>query len=235
MAIARISLLNFRNGATEAEKEGVVGQVRRMSALASSVAGTLVAHDLPPNRNGGDVIWRLEFGSHADYEALSALPEWQTAHNALQADAGFGSAETFTYEPIAVGERGEDKRGGLYRLLVFAIDDATPDETRTRFEAEMAAMPSYVSTILRWNFGRVRDSGDPHRWNYLWEQEFADLMGFRGEYMLHPYHWGFLDRWFDSENPARIVNPYLCNSFCSIDAPVMFSRWSRPPAVPFGS
>lgn len=235
MTLARISLLSFREGASSTEKAAMVDRVRQLTALASRVAGALVAPDLPPNRNGGDVIWRLEFGSDAEYQALIASPEWLAGYTALEADAGFGLAETFTYAPIAVGERGEERRGGLYRMLVLALDDATPDEARLQFEAEMAGMPDYVSTILRWNFSKVTESLGPNRWSYLWEQEFSDLAGFRGEYMAHPYHWGFIDRWYDDDNPARIVKPYLCNSFCTIDAPVMFTRWPRPPAAPFGT
>lgn len=226
-------MLDFREGASEAEKAALVARIQRISALAAPVAGVLVASDIPPNRNGGDIIWRLEFGSDADYHALIASPGWQEAEAALQADPALAAAETFTFEPTDVGERGEERRGGLYRLLVLALEEGTPDAVRAQFEAEMAAMPRYVSTIHRWNFGRVVDSGRPTRWDYLWEQEYTDLAGFRGEYMNHPYHWGFIDRWYDPENSGRIVKPYVCNSFCSIDAPVMFTSWPRPAVVPF--
>lgn len=233
MGIARISMLSFREGASDAARAGLVARVRQMTALATPVAGGLVATDLPPNRNGGDIIWRLEFASEADYESLMAAPEWRQAEAALQADPALAAAETFAFTPLAVGERGEERRGGLYRLLVLALEEGTPPDLRARFEAEMAAMPSYVSSIHRWNFARVTDSAGPHRWDYLWEQEYTDLAGFRGEYMSHPYHWGVVDIWYDPDNPARIVKPFLCNSFCNIDAPVMFTRWPRPTATPF--
>lgn len=233
MAIARISMLSFREGASAADKAALLQQVRQMTALASPLAGGLVAADLPPNRNGGDVIWRLEFAADADYDSLMASPEWRQAEAALQASPALAAAETFAFAPLAVGERGVERRGGLYRLLVLALEDGTPPDLRARFEADMTAMPEYVSTIHRWNFARVIHSAGPNRWDYLWEQEYTDLTGFRGEYMNHPYHWAVVDRWYDTDNPARIVKPYVCNSFCSIDAPVMFTHWPRPEAVPF--
>ena len=236
MAIASISLIDFRAGAGEAEKAALVDRIRALGAQASVAADSLVATDLPPNRNGGDIIWRMEFGSDAHYEALVGSPDWISATEALQEQPAWGSAETFTFEPLAVGERGIWQRGGLYRLLVLTLDEGTPQALRQQFEAEMAATPAYVSTIQRWNFGRVRESAPgSRRWDYLWEQEFADITGFRGEYMLSPYHWGYLDRWYDSENPARIVDPHVGNSFCEIAGPVMFTRWERPAATPFAA
>lgn len=234
MSAGLISLIDFRAGATPAEKAALVERVRQLSALASRTAASFVASDLPPNRNGGDVILRLEFASEADCAALLASAEWQEADAGLRSEPGLGGIETLTFTPTVFGERGEEQRGGLYRLLVLALAEGTPAALRERFEAEMAAMPDHVGTILRWNFGRVTRSGSRHRWDYVWEQEFADLAGFRGEYMLHPYHWGVIDPWFDSENPVRIVQPYVCNSFSAIDAPVMFTRWPRPAAVKFG-
>lgn len=234
--VASISLINFRGGGSAAEKDALVDRVKRMSSLAAPAASALIASDLPPNRNGGDVIWRMEFESDVHYEALVTSPEWISANEALQSEPGWGSAESFTFEPLAVGERGEAQRGGLYRLLVLTLDEGTPIALREQFEAEMAATPAYISTIQRWNFARVRETAaGSRRWDYLWEQEFADISGFRGEYMLSPYHWGYLDRWYDGENPARIVDPYVGNSFCEIDAPVMFTRWTRPSAAPFDS
>jgi hypothetical protein len=39
--------------------------------------------------------------------------------------------------------------------------------------------------------------------------------------MLHPCHWGEVDRWFDPEDPEWLVDPLLCHSFCETDAAVI--------------
>ena len=54
-----------------------------------------------------------------------------------------------------------------------------------------------------------------------WEQEYADIGGLMGPYMLHPYHWAVIDRWFDPECPDWIVNTRLCHSFAAFGAPVL--------------
>ena len=40
--------------------------------------------------------------------------------------------------------------------------------------------------------------------------------------MTHPYHWAFIDCWFDLESPTRIVDRRISNSLCRIERPVLF-------------
>ena len=61
----------------------------------------------------------------------------------------------------------------------------------------------------------------PHRWTHLWEQEFDRLEGLEQDYMLHPFHWGHVDRWFDPEMPERVVDPWLAHLACVAHAPVL--------------
>jgi hypothetical protein len=39
--------------------------------------------------------------------------------------------------------------------------------------------------------------------------------------MLHPCHWGQVDRWFDPEDPDWLIDTFLCHSFCETRAPVI--------------
>ena len=51
-------------------------------------------------------------------------------------------------------------------------------------------------------------------WTHVWEQRYDALDGLMGDYMMHPYHWARVDRWFDPESPDWIVDTHLCHSFC---------------------
>jgi len=79
------------------------------------------------------------------------------------------------------------------------------------------AMPEHIATIRSWALSRVDGASGPTRWTHAWEQEYVDIAGLTGEYLLNPYHWAHVDRWFDGEVPGAIVEPALAHVF----------RWSE--------
>ncbi|MEU8530977.1 Dabb family protein [Streptomyces sp. NPDC048629] len=100
----------------------------------------------------------------------------------------------------------------------------TPPETVARFEADVMGMPEHITAIRAWALSRVTtDVGRPApaRWTHVWEQEFADVDGLTGDYLLHPYHWTYVDRWFDPELPTSIVSPALAHVYRWTDTPVL--------------
>lgn len=106
------------------------------------------------------------------------------------------------------------------RTLFLAVEPGAPAEAVARMEADLAAMPTHIDAIRNWALSRV--AGPPgSRWTHVWEQEFADLDGVLGDYLLHPHHWGHVDRWFDPEHPARIVDTALAHAVAPTDVPVL--------------
>lgn len=109
------------------------------------------------------------------------------------------------------------------RTLLLNVREGTSADVRTRFEADLIAMPNHISTIRSWALSRIDQSmaGASSRWTHAWEQEFDDVEGLTGEYLLHPYHWTHVDRWFDPEAPESIVEPDLANLY----------RWAVGPVI----
>jgi hypothetical protein len=58
-------------------------------------------------------------------------------------------------------------------------------------------------------------------WTHVWAQEFDALEGLQSDYMLHPYHWATVDRWFDPESGERIVATELAHVFCTMPGSVL--------------
>jgi hypothetical protein len=168
--------------------------------------GALVGEALKPSIFGGDLIVR---GPGLDPRAAVAL------------DAS-AEVDWAIYDAIAEGRGEASGPGGVYRCLLLSVAEGTPAAVADQFARETMGMPDHISTILRWRLAWVGGRGAPRRWTHVWEQEFADPEGFSGEYMLHPYHWSFIDRWFDIESPERIVDRRICNSLCPIDRPALF-------------
>ncbi|MDI3387524.1 Dabb family protein [Streptomyces sp. B-S-A8] len=100
------------------------------------------------------------------------------------------------------------------RTLLLAVRPGTPEERVARLEADLLAMPAHIATIRSWALSRVDQGRTPGRWTHVWEQEFADVAGLAGEYLGHPYHWTYVDRWFDGEVPGGgIVEPPVAHLF----------------------
>ncbi|MCQ4438476.1 hypothetical protein NO135_26060, partial [Clostridioides difficile] len=66
--------------------------------------------------------------------------------------------------------------------------------------------------IRNWRLSRIETPG---AWTHVWQQEFAYVGDLLGEYLMHPYHWGWVDRRFDAESPAWPVDA-ISHAFCPL-------------------
>jgi hypothetical protein len=177
--------------------------------------GAVVAPVLEGNFNGGDISAIWNFADEPDYRAKRQVID------AAWAGAGVARADWCFFEH---GEKGVSAPGlasGVHRTLFLCADRDASSSRLAQFEAEMAQMPRYIPAISNWRFSRVLEAGGELEWTHVWEQEYSDLGGLMGPYMLHPYHWAFIDRWFDHECPDWLVNLRLCHSFAAYGVPVL--------------
>ncbi|MGW0057113.1 Dabb family protein [Nocardia nova] len=105
----------------------------------------------------------------------------------------------------------------IKRTLLLRVRPETAPAVVSRFEADLAAMPGHIAAIGSWTLSRA----DHPRWTHAWEQEFADLDKLNGDYLLHPYHWTCVDRWFDPEMPGAIVDPAIAHLYRWADGPLL--------------
>lgn len=156
--------------------------------------------DLPGSAGGRGAVWDL----HADRTPEQALP-------GLDGDA-------VRLEPLRALTVPLGGPGRIKRTLLLTVRAGTPAAVIARFEADLTAMPGHIAAIKSWSLSRV--SGHA-RWTHAWEQEFADADGLNGDYLLHPYHWTHVDRWFDSEIPGSIVTPEIAHLYRRADGAVL--------------
>ncbi len=110
--------------------------------------------------------------------------------------AGYSGDASRTRAPTA---------GTVYRALLLRVLPGTDADTVARFEDELRLMPRYVNTITAWQLSRVDEPVGTSEWTHVFEQEFTDLDGLMGPYLMHPIHWAVVDRWFDPECPDVII------------------------------
>ncbi|MFJ9854421.1 Dabb family protein [Streptomyces sp. NPDC101150] len=179
--------------------------LRRAVVRLPGVRACSVGPDLPGSFGGLGLSW--------DVTADGGL-------SAVRSLLGGADADAVPLSPVA--SRTVDLPGPrVKRTLALTVRPGTPTETVARFEADLTAMPDHIATIRSWALSRVDTTVASSRWTHVWEQEFADVEGLTGEYLLHPYHWTYVDRWFDSELPSAVVAPALAHVFRWTDAPVL--------------
>ncbi|MFC4376439.1 Dabb family protein [Nocardia halotolerans] len=188
------------------DTDRLIGELRT-DALASGAREVLVQPTLPGVRNGGDILVRLRFDDAAAWRAS----RWSWA--AVTGRADIGHVDGVEYRD-GVGGTAEPATGSVYRVLLLRVAPGTPTATIERFEADLLRMPHYISTIRSWRLSRVAGAVGSSPWTHVWEQEFSDLDGLNGPYLMHPVHWALVDRWFDPEHPDVIVRDRICHSFC---------------------
>lgn len=130
---------------------------------------------------------------------------------------GTSRLERHAYRRIGGGLRESGLANGIWRTLLLHIrPDADPVQ-RAALERDLLRMPAYMPGIRNWQLSAV--IGDS-RWSYVWQQEFASLGDLQGEYLAHPYHWGWVDRWFDPEFPEWLVDS-IAHAFCPFQSSLL--------------
>ncbi|HUB58156.1 MAG TPA: Dabb family protein [Mycobacterium sp.] len=198
------------------ERERVLASVR--SAADATHAHRLVEPTLPGSRNGGDLLVHLRFATKSEW--LLAADDFDM----LLQDPAITRINGATY-PGTPASRG----GGatVYRALLLRVLPDTDEKTVAQFEDELSAMPHYIPAIRAWQLSRVDDPIGASHWTHVFEQEFSDVDGLTGPYLMHPIHWAVVDRWFDPECPEVIIRDRVCHSFCHCDESILTSVKSR--------
>jgi hypothetical protein len=198
-----LRLITLANGARRDE-------LAKALAQSGGAGTTLLAPTCPGVWNGGDLIWR---SAHADEAACRApVP-------ALEDRARVASVEHVIFTGGAGG--GRSPRRGLYRVALFCANRRPDADRLARFARETSAMPLRIRAIRRWQLATPVFASGTRPWTHVWEQEYDDLAGLTGPYMLHPCHWSEVDRFFDPEDPDWLIDPWLCHSFCETNGPVI--------------
>lgn len=130
---------------------------------------------------------------------------------------GVARIDRVAYRHLGGGQRAVGLRNGIWRTLLLR---ARPEQDPGRvaaLECDLLRMPTYIASIGNWQLSRVC-SDSP--WTHVWQQEFASLDGLLGEYLTHPFHWAWVDRWFDPEFPEWTVEA-IAHAFCPLQTSIL--------------
>ena len=217
---SEVMLVHLTPALAPIEKTALSDALRSLSTRLPGVRSVLFEPTLPGVYNGGDYIWRSEYADKGAYEAAMASETWQTRIQPLLNDpTQVAALDRVAYQGGLFG--GTSPGTGLYRVALFCANRNPTPERLAQFTHETSEMPRYVNTIRRWQISKADKAEGARPWTFVWEQEYDDLGGLQGAYMMHPSHWAHVDRWFDPEYPEWLVDPRLCHTFCRVSQPVI--------------
>jgi hypothetical protein len=196
----------------EEHRDRVVAAVRA-GAAATAARHQLVEPTLPGVRNGGDILVHMRFDTEDQWRSVE--PDFAAA----LADSAITRVNGACYSGDL--RRSGAQTGSVYRALLLRVLPGTDAHIVARFEDELRLMPRYVKAITAWQLSRVDEPVGSSEWTHVFEQEFTDVDGLMGPYLMHPIHWAVVDRWFDPECPDVIVRDRVCHSFCRCGTPVL--------------
>ncbi|MBM0128011.1 Dabb family protein [Pimelobacter simplex] len=191
--------------ARAAELPGIEAAILSPNHLADLGAGHLTWDLIYPDRETAEVARKSELWTDV---LLPALDEHCASRSALGLDT------------IGAGARDPAITGGVKRTALFRLLPGVDPEVEAEFARDTLAMPAHIASIRNWRLSRAipldwdATAGEP--WDFVWEQEYADLDGLTVDYMVHPHHWAHVDRWFDLESGAQVVHPALCHAFAGL-------------------
>jgi hypothetical protein len=196
----------------EVDRDRVLAAVRA-GATATRARHQLVEPTLPGVRNGGDLLVHLRFDTEDQWRSA------ETDFVASLTDPAITRVNGACYSGGA--SPGGAESGTVYRVLLLRVQPSTASHIVARFEDDLRLMPRYVNTITAWQLSRVDEPVGTSDWTHVFEQEFTDVDGLMGPYLMHPIHWAVVDRWFDPECPDVIVRDRVCHSFCRCDTAIL--------------
>ncbi|MDH4554106.1 Dabb family protein [Pseudomonas sp. BN417] len=189
---------------------------RRAQGLAGLKYFSL-GRNLEGSWGAGDFTLDLCFASNA-FQASTAT--------SLAQLPGVSRVDRVAYERLGGGQRAVGLQGGIWRTLLLRVRPHRDPGHVAALERDLLRMPAYMSGIRNWQLSRVCSNSG---WTHVWQQEFARVDDLQGEYLIHPFHWGWVDRWFDPEFPEWTVEA-IAHAFCPLATSILTHPLSLLPS-----
>ncbi|MBW2495902.1 MAG: Dabb family protein [Deltaproteobacteria bacterium] len=208
----------------EADRTNVCKALERLAGAAMGIEHSHAGLHLEGSQGAGDLTWDFTVPDAAALEDLRRhLDErgWEGLFAAAEPTdrellSTLSDVEAWVIEPLAWNVPRRDLVGIKRTNLVRVLDSASPEAVE-HWSRDLVALALHVPAIRNWSLARTRPLGPTAprvRWTHAWEQEFETLEGLVEDYMASPYHWGWLDGWYNPEVPFCIMDRDLAHLYC---------------------
>jgi hypothetical protein len=216
--------LALRTTISSREEREFCALLERAGVELSGLELACLQANLAPDYAAGDYTWDLLYPDRESAHRLRETPYWR--NQVMPAIAACCRAcHALALDTVSAGARRSDLSAGVKRTAYFRLLPGVAEHLAESFERDLLEMPAHIPQIINWRLSRARtlpwDSSGSPPWTWVWEQEFENLEGLTGPYMAHPHHWAHVDRWFDPESGAQIIDADLSHAFCALPRSVL--------------
>lgn len=212
-----VFMVTFAEGADDAAKQSFIASMQSAADALSSV--NIAGETLEPPMPGGDYFCEIGFKDQAEYEHAKAQSGWSDLHTVLE-DAVVGHFEfvAFGDGTLTLQEKEVSK---CHRILIFSLIDDPDPEMVAKMEANMNGMTKRVPGLRNCKFSKVVEASGTNEWDYAFECDFDEPTSFLGKYMTTPYHFCYIDKFFEPACNEWIVDPNLCTPYIAQETPFL--------------
>lgn len=206
-----VYLVTYAAGMDDAAKEAFQSNMQELAAAVSEV--NLVSPLLMGSYPGGDLYVEVGFADQAAYEAAKA----GEAFAALDA-AAKDESTVANLEFAAFGEGKSNFTDGEaygHRVLLFHVLDNATEELKAEMEENIIRFPTFVTGMVNCKICKVVESSGSNQWDYAFECDYDTPYTYVGAYLATPYHWGFIDRYFEPSAKEFFIDPNLTSVYCA--------------------
>lgn len=210
--------VTFAEGMDDAAKDQFVADARTAAAAVSDVF--LADKVLEPPMPGGDFVCEVGFADQAAYDAAKGGAAWGDL-KALMTDP----SKVANCEFLAYGEGDlllqEKENSTCHRILFFSIREGADPAMIEKMEAHMNDMADHVPGLRNCKFARVVEAEGTDEWAYAYECDFDEPMSFLGKYMTTPFHFLYVDKFFEPACAEWVANVNLCTPYMAQEKPFL--------------
>lgn len=198
----------------EINEEQKVSYMAKAADLCAQISPVnLVSPLLPGSVPASDLYVEIAFKDQAEFETAKETDAWK-ALAAMTADA----AQTASAEYAAFGtlsEYNSDRAALCHRLLIFRAYEDTPQELVEKMERTIIKFPDYVPQIANAKLAKIVETTGTNEWNYAFDVDYEQVTDYFGWYLGTPYHWAYIDRFFEPSSDEFFIDPHLCSVYCA--------------------
>ncbi|MFM7784590.1 MAG: Dabb family protein, partial [Gammaproteobacteria bacterium] len=211
--------LTLREGLGEEEIAAFAGTLARAADLPG-ILRTHLGRNIVVDYGAGHFSWDLVYADRAAADTARRSALWQ--ETLLTALASHCSARAaLGLQTVGAGCRLPALGGGIKRTALFRLLPGVDADRQSGWQRDTLEMAAQIPAIRNWRLSRAIalpwDAPAVAPWTWVWEQEYESLDGLTVDYMVHPHHWAFVDRSFDPESGAQIIDTALCHAFCPLE------------------